>query len=129
MRENGTDRDLALLMLGELNAIAEDLGTIKDNQYAPVIFTQPQNVTGDIGETATFTVIAGNVSGYQWQYQYDATPGSWIDSALSGYNTNSLSMEITSSRYNLSFRCKITGKDGTVIYSNVVKPVAPEANG
>jgi hypothetical protein len=37
------------------------------NTAAPTITTQPQNVTVNIGQTATFSVIATNASTYQWR--------------------------------------------------------------
>lgn len=126
MSRNGTDRDVAKLLLDALNAIKDLVATIKSNLYSPLILTQPVDVVGAIDDPAVYTVLAANVSSYQWQYAYASSPNTWVDSSLTGYDTNTLSMTITSSRYNLRFRCKITGLDGTVVYSDVVKCVAPE---
>ena len=126
MKDNGTDRDVALLILSGLDTCATLVASVNDNLYVPHIVTQPTNQTGDIDETVTFTVVANNVASYQWQFK----PGvAWQNSSSTGYNTASLEVEVTSQRYGYDYRCRITGKDGSVITTDVVKILAPGANG
>lgn len=127
MRENGTDRDVALELVATLNTCKTLVESINDTLYAPHITTQPSNYEGNIGDTATFTVVATNVKSYQWQY---TTAGvTWTDSGATGNKTASLSIGITETRLNQTYRCKITGLDDTIIYTDGMKMVLPEANG
>lgn len=129
MRENGTDRDVALDMLDALTTIATTVATINSNLFSPVVFTQPTNQTVAIGGSCTFTLSAGNIKSYQWQYwNTESSPDPyWINSSLSGYNTDTVTINPVQERhYVYKFRCKLTGKDDSVIYSNEVQVIAPE---
>ena len=131
MRENGTDRDVALDMLDALTTIASTVATINSNLFAPVIFTQPTNQTVAVGGSCTFSISAGNIKTYQWQFMTltDVNP-QWNNSALSGANTNSITINPVEERhYNNKFRCVLTGLDNSVIYSNEVAVIAPEPEG
>lgn len=125
MRENGTDRDVALLLLQAVDSAATLVTTINDNLYVPHIITQPTDCVVAVGETVTFTVVANNVAAYQWQYK---TTGNWRDmeAPIVG-NEATLTFVKESATYTNSYRCVITGKDGSVIYTDIVKPVPPES--
>ncbi len=97
--------------------------TVNPAAAAPVINTQPADVTRNVGQTATFTIAAvapdsGTLT-YQWQ-RYPSGSTSW--SNLTGatgasYTTGALALSDSGSRY----RCVITNsKNGTtaVINSN-----------
>ena len=92
---------------------------------AVYIETQPVDFVGDLGVTASFTVEAYNVktNGYQWQYTPNGT--TWYTTTVEGNKTETISMEITSARYDYQYRCKITGLDNAVAYSNAAKIVPP----
>lgn len=125
MKENGTDRDVALLILSGLDSCATLVANINDNLYVPHITTQPTDQVGAIGDTVTFTVVANNAVAYQWQYKvlnWHSASGGIVDQA-------SYSIQVSTERMGYQFRCRITGKDGSYIYSNPVKMVAPEAEG
>ena len=124
MKDNGTDRDVALLILSGLDSCATLVTSINDNLYVPHIVTQPTNQEGAVGDTVTFTVEANNVSAYKWQYKAQT----WHP-ALGTNTESSYSLEVTEQRYGYEYRCQITGKDGSVIYTNAVHMVAPEAEG
>ena len=84
---------------------------------APVITTDPKDVTTEDGKTATFTVKAtGDGITYQWQKQSGSI---WDD--LSGETGASLtvnaSLEISGSMY----RCQVTSGYGTVVASQSAK--------
>ena len=127
MRENGTDRDVALLIVEKLNTIAAGVTQINDNLYVPHIITQPTNQEGAISSTVDFTVVANNVKEYQWQYKASSSVITWYNAEGTGYNTNTYTTTVnSSSAYNRLYRCKITGKDGSIIYTDIVQIVEPE---
>ena len=119
------DRDLALLMLGELNAIAEDISAIKDNWYAPYIITQPTDQTVAVNDTASFSIEAGNAAAYQWQYK-GTTSGEWRNFTGASSKTANFSLLISNSTwYTTPIRCMVTGIDQSVIYSEEVDIIEP----
>lgn len=127
MRDNGTDRDVAQSILGLLDGIKDAVANINANLFSPVILTQPVNATDiGIGDTAQFTVSTANVTAYQWQYK-GPQDTNWYSSTHSGNTTDTLSVVATETRYAVKFRCKLTGKDGSIIYTNEVQMIAPES--
>lgn len=125
MKDNGTDRDVALLMLGGLDSCATLVAAINDNLYVPHITTQPTDQVGDIGDTVTFTVVANNAVAYQWQYKVL----NWHNASGGTVDQPSYSIQVSAERMTYQFRCRVTGKDGSYVYSDAVKMVAPEAEG
>ena len=117
---NGMDRDVAELMLQAFTTADTLVATINDNLFVPHIITQPVNVSGDLGDTITISVVANNVSSYQWQYNSTGSPSNWRNSSYSGNATDTLTFELIEARVGYQFRCKITGKDNSIIYTNVV---------
>ena len=125
--DHGTDRDVALSMVEALNTCSELVSSINDNLYVPHITTQPTNQEASLNETATFSVVANNVARYLWRYRPNSE-STWRNTTGEGNDTASYTITVSSAGYyNNEFRCKITGKDGSIIYSNVVKVVAPES--
>ena len=124
MNSNGTDRDVALALVTALDTCQTLVESINDTLYAPHITTQPSDFEGEIGDTATFTVVATNVKSYQWQYTSQGI--SWADSSASGNKTASMSISVSEARLAFQFRCAITGLDGSVIYTNGVRMIVPE---
>ena len=126
MRENGTDRDVALAMLSTLTDINTAISTINNNLFNPIIITQPSDVPDAvIGTTVSFSVVAVNVQTYQWQSRRSST-GGYTDSSLPGYNTDTLSPEVTSARFDIIYRCKMTSAQGNIVYTNEVRMYPPE---
>ena len=125
--DHGTDRDVALAMVSALDTCAELIAGINDNLYVAHITTQPTDQSGDIGDTAYFTVVANNVAAYQWQFK--RPDSSWSNSSSTGYNTATLEVEIQAGRYGYKYRCRVTGKDGSYVYSNEAELKEPEAEG
>ena len=79
------------------------------------ILEQPASVTADSGETVKFQVeVSGAVSSYRWEYRKIYT---WYGTTLSGYKTNTLTVPATGARNGYDYRCVITYKDGTVLYT------------
>ena len=92
---------------------------LSSNDVKPLaIKTQPTDVTGAIGTTATFTVKAqGTGIKYRWQTYKD---GKWVDSTFAGCNTASLSVDITRARDGYKFRCVVTDYAKAKVISNTV---------
>ena len=69
------------------------------------IISQPEDFEGSVGEKATFKVDAeGEGLTYQWQVYKS---GAWKNTSLSGYNTDTLEVEITEARDGMQFRCVV----------------------
>ena len=82
------------------------------------ITKQPSNFTGPVGSTATFSITAkGDGLKYQWQYYSN---GTWKNSGATGNKTAKLTVDITSARNGMKFRCVVTDKYGNEKTSNIV---------
>ena len=126
MKDNGTDRDIALQMVTLLGDINTALVNINDHKFVPHILTQPTDQEGEVGGTVTFSVVANNVKAYQWQFQ-PTGDDTWKNSSGDDANTASRTVTVaTSNYYRNRFRCQITGLDNSVIYTDVVKITQPE---
>ncbi len=88
---------------------------------AVVIDVQPRDAYADIGNKAVFTVSASNAAadGYQWQYSKDGTK--WYKSSASGADTRSISVTVSNSNKTNLYRCRLTGEDGGILYSDSAK--------
>ena len=84
----------------------------------PVIITQqPEDYTGAVGDTATFTVSAtGDGLTYQWQYSTDGGT-IWSDSSNTGNTTNTLSIPFLAHRVGQLYRCVVTDEIGHSVKS------------
>lgn len=80
------------------------------------ITAQPQDMTGEINSTVNFALKAQNVSDYRWYYQ-NTTSDKWFETSMTGYNTNTLTIAVTKARNGYHYRCKLTGYDGEIKYS------------
>ena len=83
------------------------------------IETQPVDFYGAAGETATFTVVAkGAGLKYQWQTLKN---GNWTNCSVNdGAKTDTLSLEIKSSRNGSKYQCVITDKNGDTVTTDTV---------
>ena len=78
------------------------------------IVTQPVDYTGEIGDTAVFTVEAqGEGLTYQWMYSNNQGR-SWSKSTLPGYNTAEVSVELKAFRAGQLYKCVVTDVSGNV---------------
>ena len=80
--------------------------------------SHPQNTTGSVGDNVTFTVTTSVEEGftYQWQYRRSAT-GNWTNTTLTGYNTDTLTVPVTTARNGYEYRCVLTGSKNSKIES------------
>ena len=117
-------RDTALKILGKLQNLKLVISNAKKDaqiltRTIPVILEQPQSYVGAAGGQANFTVIAENVAGYQWQTKKKVNE-QWGNSGIAGNKTDTIHPSITAAYTEYEYRCKITGIDESVIYSDVV---------
>ena len=84
-----------------------------------VILNEPENFSGAVGETATFTVAAqGSGLKYQWQTLKN---GSWTNCSINdGAKTATLSLAIKESRNGSKYKCVITDKNGSILTTEEV---------
>ncbi|MBR2549705.1 MAG: hypothetical protein IKE92_06790 [Clostridiales bacterium] len=80
------------------------------------ITKQPANVTGSVGDTASFSVTAQG-SGLQYQWQMYSN-GAWKNSGATGAKTNKITFKIGQSHNGMKYRCIITTSNGQKFYSN-----------
>lgn len=124
MKDNGTDRDVALQLLDKLTLTASLVtGIDRALKSEPYVIIQPKSVTGEVGDIAVFSLKTNKVKSYQWQAKATTQWNNAQDGE--GYTTDTFSLEITSVRYGRQFRCKITGLDDSVIYSDIVTMIKP----
>lgn len=86
------------------------------------IYSQPQDVTVAVGETAIFHVgVQGDGLAYQWQY-YDLVAEIWknVPSAMGGNRSTANCTNRALKDNGQYFRCIITDKYGNTVTSNVV---------
>ncbi|MBO2515990.1 MAG: hypothetical protein CW338_01760 [Clostridiales bacterium] len=84
------------------------------------IQTPPQNATGNIGDSFSFTVGAqGTGLTYQWKYRTKGSD-SWSNTSLSGAKTATLTGSVTSTRLKYEYCCEIKDKHGETLQSNAV---------
>ena len=85
--------------------------TVKDGI---IILIQPKDQCGPQGSTVEFHVKAsGSNLKYQWQCSYDGED--WFNTALPGYDTDTLRPVVTADNVSRKYRCIVSGNEGTVI--------------
>lgn len=119
------DRDNALLLLQKLGSVKSIVDEVAIQakvltRKIPVIIQQPERVEAPENTSAYFQVVAENVAEYQWQYRRKETGVNWSNASLTGNKTSKLQFTVTTSRELYWYRCKLTGVDGSVIYTNNV---------
>ena len=102
--------------------ITDALGTLVYSDVATLtigtpaqILTQPADQVVPVSLNGTFTVVAaGDGLSYQWQYRKNATD-SWKNTGLTGYNTDTLTVEALEDRHGYQYRCVIKDARGLVV--------------
>ena len=90
-----------------------------------VITSDPENASGNVGDTVTFSVTADNAVSYQWQYS-DNGGTSYRNTGLTGFDTDTLTVYLKTKYYlGYYWRCIVTGPDGKQVTS---KAATTEAN-
>ncbi|MBR6628066.1 MAG: BspA family leucine-rich repeat surface protein [Lachnospiraceae bacterium] len=82
------------------------------------IASHPVSVSVSEGSNATFKVKAsGDGLKYQWQFR-KSDADSWINSGMTGSNTDSITVQGTAARNGYQYRCVITDGSGNKVTSN-----------
>ena len=104
------------VLTGSKNSKIESKAAVLHVSDPVVITAQPENVQTATGTAAVFKVKATNAYSYQWQY---ARKGSttWQNTSLTGCTTDTLSVDVITSRNGYRYRCLITGMDGKTYYT------------
>ncbi len=90
------------------------------------ITQQPENVSGKVGDTASFTVGAeGDGIVCQWQY-CNKDSNVWANSKMTGYNTNSIDVKITKGRIGQKYRCILRDSRGNRLTTEEVQIMQAE---
>lgn len=84
-----------------------------------VITKQPESQAAVAGDTVTFHVEATGVASYQWQFSTD-DGATWNNLTWTGYNTATMTRTMTANAIQHQYRCKLTGLDGSVVYTDVI---------
>lgn len=71
------------------------------------------------GARAPFRVSATNAASYQWQYSKD-NGKTWYSSSATGAKTNYMVLVMSDGNKNTWYRCKVTGLDGSIQYTEEV---------
>ena len=83
------------------------------------IIRQPVSVEGNLGENAVFTVEAtGEGLTYQWFYSQEE--GKWYESAATGFDTATLTVQLLAYRDGQKYRCEITDANGETLTTDEV---------
>ena len=102
-------------------------GLIEEGDETLTIIEQPIDATNADGNRAVFMLSATGAESYQWYFSEDGEEWSTIeDGDIVGSDSNRLEVPLDESMIKLSFRCEITGIDGTTILTDVVKIIAEE---
>ena len=110
----------------EILSVGRDERAYANNEFSlylggqdPLRFVkQPEDVTVQIGGTATFSVeVTGGVKPYQYQWQvYNPKTGKWVD--LKGFTEATISRDHIEKKWDgARFRCVVTDAQGTKIVS------------
>lgn len=82
-------------------------------KYAPIIKTQPSDVSAPAGSTISFSVEAdGSMLSYKWQVKGPGEP--WEDSGISTAGQRVLSFKLNESHDGLLYRCVVYNDYGSV---------------
>ncbi len=102
---------------GTTEIVSNAVKMLVEEEFA--ITTQPTDYTGEIGETAKFTISATGATSYQWQQN---TGAGWTNINTSAGRSTALSVGIAEFRLGYQYRCVVS--DGTnTIASDEVKMV------
>ena len=98
-------------------AVGDSLTAIpKDPTNGIYIIQHPADVEIVAGFGAVFTVEATDVASYKWQYRRNEN-APWVNTTLGGNKTNTLTVPAILSRNGYQYRCRITGNNGKILYT------------
>ena len=97
------------------NTVTTEAAQIIQAEKELVIIQQPEDVSGNIGDTAAFEVKAeGDGITYQWQY-CNSGSSTWKNSSMTGSTTNKIEVTITKGRIGQKYRCILKDSEGNKV--------------
>lgn len=95
-----------------------DGGSVNSSKAGFILVSQqPKDIEASNTEKISFKVAASNIAAYQWYYSKNQG-ASWNKSTGTGYNSNTLSLTVTSSNRSNVYRCKLTNTLGISVYTD-----------
>ena len=85
--------------------------------FRSTITGQPVSVTKPTGQKAYFTVTATGTGTLTYQWQYSTNGTTWYDTALTGYNTKTLTVTASAAVNGRYYRCIVTDSKGSTTSS------------
>ena len=119
------NRDVMEKFIDNLKSLGETINEVKKQaqiltREVPVILEQPEDFYGVIEAAGYFQVTAVNISAYRWQRQRKGLT-EWTNLSHSpGADTNKVLFDVSTDRAKYNYRCKLTGIDESVIYTDSV---------
>lgn len=119
------NRDVMEKFIDKLKSLGETINEVKKQaqiltREIPVILEQPEDFYGVNEAEGYFQVIAVNISDYRWQRQRKGLTD-WTNLNHSpGADTNKVLFDVSTDRAKYNYRCKLTGIDNSVIYTDSV---------
>ena len=107
---------------GDGKTVTSEMAAVKIGavEGAPEITQQPKSYSGEVGDTAEFTIEAkGENLTYEWQY-CNADSNIWRVSSMEGSQTNTVNVPVWNFRDGQKYRCVVTGESGRIVISNMV---------
>ena len=93
------------------------LGAAQPTRQIMHFIAQPVDIIAEKDQEAQFTVKAVGMNlSYQWQFSPEGK--NWDNTAIVGYDTDTLMVQALTYRNNYSYRCLITDGQGNRMYSN-----------
>lgn len=87
------------------------VGYVKSLTVHPIIITQPQDVTAQVNDSVSFTVVAARATGYQWYYK---TPtGNWNASTSASGTSATYTTTATTGRNGYQYYCEVRNAYGS----------------
>ncbi|MBR4863316.1 MAG: InlB B-repeat-containing protein [Oscillospiraceae bacterium] len=79
--------------------------------------SHPEEAFAATGSTVTFSVTTSVADGFTYQWQYSKNGESWSNTTMTGYNTDTLTVDATLARNGYYYRCVLTGSKNSKIES------------
>ena len=96
------------------------VATLTVEKQVTTITTQPAAATAENGTAVFSVVVEGKVRGYRWLYSRDGGT-TWYETAMTGYNTDTLTVAAIPARDGYCYKVQITDQYGQVIFSDMAE--------
>lgn len=94
------------------------VGYVKSLTVHPIIITQPHDVTAQVNDSVSFSVVAARATGYQW-YWRSGPSGTWAASTTTSGRSATYTTTATTARNGQQYYCEVKNQYGST-YSDIV---------